>query len=58
MAHECGHAVLRHSADYFLEFTDLDPFGEARKPRYKDEREANAFSAALLMDRRWLRTAQ
>ena len=56
IAHECGHAVLRHKARFYLEFVDVDPFGEERSPvRYRDEREANAFAAALLMPATWLR---
>ncbi|HWM62577.1 MAG TPA: XRE family transcriptional regulator [Solirubrobacterales bacterium] len=55
IAHECGHAVLRHQAGFYLDFTDVDPFGDPRKSRYKDERAANGFAAALLMPRAWLR---
>jgi len=56
IAHECGHAVLRHQAGFYLEFTDVDPFGEEQPAtRYKDERAANAFGAALLMPKAWLR---
>ena len=54
IAHELGHAVLRHQAGYYLEFFDSD-LGEPPNYRYPDEREANAFAAALLMDERWLR---
>lgn len=54
IAHELGHAVLRHEAGYYLEFFD-DTLGEPPNFRYSDEREANAFAAALLMDERWLR---
>lgn len=55
-AHELGHAVLRHEASYYLEYKDSQ--GDAGEPpgyRYLDEREANAFAAALLMDERWVR---
>lgn len=55
VAHECGHAVMRHKAGFFLDFTDVDPFGDLGRPRYKDERDANTFAAALLMPRNWLR---
>ena len=54
IAHELGHAVLRHEAGYYLEFFDAE-LGEPPNYRYADEREANAFAAALLMDERWLR---
>lgn len=55
IAHECGHAVLRHKAGFYLEFTDVDPFGDEHpSSRYADERAANAFAAALLMPRAWL----
>jgi Zn-dependent peptidase ImmA (M78 family)/DNA-binding XRE family transcriptional regulator len=49
IAHECGHAVMRHRAGFYLDFTDVDPFGDPRRSRYKDERAANGFAAALLM---------
>lgn len=54
VAHELGHAVLRHRAGYYLEFFDAE-FGEPPNFRYADEREANSFAAGLLMDERWLR---
>jgi transcriptional regulator with XRE-family HTH domain len=54
VAHELGHAVLRHPAGYYLEFFDAE-VGEPPNFRYADEREANGFAAALLMDERWLR---
>lgn len=54
VAHECGHAVLGHAADFYLEFTDVNPFGDPARARYREEREANQFAAALLMDSRWL----
>jgi transcriptional regulator with XRE-family HTH domain len=54
IAHEVGHAVLRHEAGYYLEFFDAS-LGEPPNFRHSDEREANAFAAALLMDERWLR---
>ena len=54
VAHELGHAVLRHEAGYYLEFFDAS-MGEPPNFRYADEREANAFAAAFLMDERWLR---
>jgi transcriptional regulator with XRE-family HTH domain len=54
VAHELGHAVLRHKARYYLEFFDA-ALGEPPNYRYSDEREANTFAAALLMDERWLR---
>jgi Zn-dependent peptidase ImmA (M78 family)/DNA-binding XRE family transcriptional regulator len=54
IAHECAHAVLRHRAGFYMDFTDVDPFGE-RSPRHgQDERAANGFAAALLMPARWL----
>jgi transcriptional regulator with XRE-family HTH domain len=54
-AHELGHAVLRHEASYYLEFSTEGLAGEPPGYRYLDEREANAFAAALLMDERWVR---
>jgi transcriptional regulator with XRE-family HTH domain len=54
IAHEAGHAVLRHEAGYYLEFFNSAD-GDPPNFRYADEREANAFAAALLMDERWLR---
>ena len=56
IAHELGHAVLRHEASYYLEYK-ADDVGAGDPPgyRYTDEREANAFAAALLMDARWVR---
>jgi transcriptional regulator with XRE-family HTH domain len=54
IAHELGHAVLRHPATHYLEFFDPE-FGEPPGVRPSDEREANQFAAALLMDARWLR---
>jgi transcriptional regulator with XRE-family HTH domain len=53
-AHELGHAVLRHEASYYLEYS-TEGAGEPPGYRYLDEREANAFAAALLMDDRWVR---
>jgi Zn-dependent peptidase ImmA (M78 family) len=53
-AHECGHAVLRHAGSHYLDYAAEDA-GEPPGYRYLDEREANAFAAALLMDERWLR---
>ena len=53
-AHECGHAVLRHEPSHYLDYAAEDA-GEPPGYRYLDEREANAFAAALLMDDRWLR---
>lgn len=53
-AHELGHAVLRHEASYYLEYNTEDA-GEPPGYRYLDEREANAFAAAFLMDERWVR---
>jgi transcriptional regulator with XRE-family HTH domain len=54
VAHEMAHAVLRHKAGYYLEFFDA-ALGDPPNYRYIDEREANGFAAALLMDERWLR---
>lgn len=53
-AHELGHALLRHRAGHYLEFFDTS-LGEPPNYRVADEREANNFAAALLMDERWLR---
>lgn len=55
IAHELGHAVLRHKNGHYLEFTDQSAFGEPPDYSYTDEREANAFAAALLMHAKWLR---
>jgi Zn-dependent peptidase ImmA (M78 family) len=54
IAHEVGHAVLRHDASYYLEYA-VDDAWEPPGFRYLDEREANAFAAALLMDERQVR---
>jgi Zn-dependent peptidase ImmA (M78 family) len=54
IAHEAGHAVLRHTAGYYLEYTVEDHW-EPPNYRYHDEQEANGFAAALLMDERWVR---
>ncbi|HVO55961.1 MAG TPA: XRE family transcriptional regulator [Solirubrobacterales bacterium] len=54
VAHEVGHAVLRHAAGYYLEYK-VDDHWEPPGYSYFDEREANAFAAALLMDERWVR---
>ena len=54
IAHELGHAVLRHERDYYLDYWGDDAW-EAPGYRYFDEREANQFAAALLMDDRALR---
>lgn len=56
IAHELGHAILRHEASYYLEYS-LEDAGAGDPPGYRftDEREANAFAAALLMDERWVR---
>jgi len=54
VAHELGHAVLRHAAGYYLEYAVEDHW-EPPNYSYFDEREANAFAAALLMDERWVR---
>lgn len=53
-AHELGHAVLRHEASYYLEYTVEDAW-EPPNYSYLVEQEANAFAAALLMDERWVR---
>ena len=55
VAHEIGHAVLRHEAAYYLEIADQSAFGDPPGYRYLDERAANTFAASLLMDERWLR---
>jgi Zn-dependent peptidase ImmA (M78 family) len=54
IAHEAGHAVLRHTAGYYLEYSVEDHW-EPPNYRYHDEQEANGFAAALLMDERWVR---
>jgi Zn-dependent peptidase ImmA (M78 family)/DNA-binding XRE family transcriptional regulator len=54
VAHELGHAVLRHEASYYLEYAVEDAW-EPPNYSYFVEREANAFAAALLMDERWVR---
>lgn len=54
IAHELGHAVLRHECDYYLDYWGDDAW-EPPGYRYFDEREANQFAAALLMDDRALR---
>lgn len=54
IAHELGHAVLRHEASYYIEYA-VDDAWEPPGYRYLDEREANSFAAALLMDEHWVR---
>jgi len=54
IAHELGHAVLRHESDYYLDYWGEDAW-EPPGYHYFDEREANQFAAALLMDDRALR---
>jgi Zn-dependent peptidase ImmA (M78 family) len=44
----------RHEASHYLEYAVEDAW-EPPGYRYLDEREANSFAAALLMDARWLR---
>jgi Zn-dependent peptidase ImmA (M78 family) len=53
VAHELGHAVLGHDAIYHLDWDEHA--GNDPHYRYLDEREANSFAAALLMDARWIR---
>jgi Zn-dependent peptidase ImmA (M78 family)/DNA-binding transcriptional regulator YiaG len=53
VAHELGHAVLRHRASFYLEYAE--DVWEPPDHSYEVEREANAFAAALLMDQRWVR---
>jgi Zn-dependent peptidase ImmA (M78 family) len=53
IAHELGRAVLRHQHSYYVEW-DNDAW-EPPNYSYLDEREANQFAAALLMDNRALR---
>lgn len=53
VAHELGHAVLGHDAVYHLDYDEHA--GDDPHYSYTDEREANAFAAALLMDERWIR---
>jgi transcriptional regulator with XRE-family HTH domain len=53
VAHELGHAVLGHDAIYHLDYDEHA--GDDPDYSYTDEREANAFAAALLMDERWVR---
>jgi transcriptional regulator with XRE-family HTH domain len=53
VAHELGHSVLGHSAGYHIDYE-----AEAGVPPgydWFDERQANSFAAALLMDERWVR---
>lgn len=54
IAHELGHAVLRHESDYYVDYWDNDAW-EPPGYRWEEEREANQFAAALLMDDRALR---
>jgi len=54
IAHELGHAVLRHECEYYLDYWGNDAW-EPPDYRYNEEREANQFAAALLMDDRALR---
>jgi transcriptional regulator with XRE-family HTH domain len=54
IAHEVAHAVLRHKASHYIEYA-VEDMWEPPGFRYFDEREANSFAAAVLMDERWLR---
>jgi Zn-dependent peptidase ImmA (M78 family) len=54
IAHELGHAVLRHESDHYVDYWGEDAW-EPPNYRYEDEREANQFAAALLMDDRAIR---
>lgn len=49
IAHEIGHAVMRHECNYYLEYSVEDAW-EPPNYDYLEERAANAFAAALLMD--------
>jgi transcriptional regulator with XRE-family HTH domain len=53
VAHELGHAVLTHAAGYHVDY-EADA-GDPPGYDWMDERQANAFAAALLMDERWVR---
>ena len=58
IAHECGHYVLhRRSAKLFIDKTYL-AFRDGRSStgQYRQERDANAFAAALLMPESMLRS--
>jgi transcriptional regulator with XRE-family HTH domain len=54
VAHELGHAVLTHPAGYHVDY-EADA-GDPPGYDWMDERQANGFAAALLMDERWIRS--
>ena len=54
IAHELGHTVLRHRSDHYVDYWGDDAW-EPPDYDYQDEREANQFAAALLMDDRAIR---
>jgi Zn-dependent peptidase ImmA (M78 family) len=47
--------VLGHAATFHLDLDQDDVVGEPPNYNYLDERQANQFAAALLMDERWVR---
>jgi Zn-dependent peptidase ImmA (M78 family)/DNA-binding XRE family transcriptional regulator len=53
VSHELGHAVLTHPAGYHIDY-EADA-GDPPGYNWMDERQANGFAAALLMDERWIR---
>jgi Zn-dependent peptidase ImmA (M78 family) len=54
IANELGHAVLRHESEYYVDYWGEDAW-EPPGYDYLDERQANQFAAALLMDDRAVR---
>lgn len=55
IAHECGHLVLKHKGDIFVDQTiRLHRDDESRLAADPFEMEANGFAAELLMPRAWV----
>jgi Zn-dependent peptidase ImmA (M78 family)/transcriptional regulator with XRE-family HTH domain len=54
IAHECGHFVLHHDSQHFIE---LEPQSSGDPPGYdwRKEQAANTFAAELLMPADWIR---
>ena len=55
IAHELGHAVMRHDCSYYLEYSVADAW-QPPDYNYFDERDANGFAAALLMAEQGVRS--
>ena len=49
IAHELGHALLRHHDHFHIDLSDVASLGEPPGYNWQDERAANQFAAELLM---------